>query len=104
MAKIQVDESFNGKTIQVSVGDIIEMQLNETPTTGYRWEFSQLNKNELELENEEFKIHQGTGIGGGGMKTFILKVVSKSNGYIKLENRQKWSGNVYEIFQLFYHQ
>jgi inhibitor of cysteine peptidase len=36
---IVVDQNHSGQTIDLSVGQVIELRLAENPTTGYRWAF-----------------------------------------------------------------
>jgi hypothetical protein len=33
-----ISESFDGKTVDLSVGQVIELRLKENPTTGFRWQ------------------------------------------------------------------
>ena len=35
---LQIDESQNGREIELVTGETIEIRLSENPTTGYRWE------------------------------------------------------------------
>ncbi len=102
MKTIRVDDSFNQKTIQLSVGDSIELQLEETPTTGYKWEIVQINTGQLEAIENTYSLDKEAGIGGGGVRTFRLHVLDKGNGQIVLENRQRWNNDVYKTFKLFY--
>lgn len=37
MAEIFVNETQNGASLRVGVGDILVIDLRENPTTGYRW-------------------------------------------------------------------
>ena len=36
---IVVDQSFAGRTLDLPVGQVMELRLAENPTTGYRWDF-----------------------------------------------------------------
>jgi inhibitor of cysteine peptidase len=100
MSTIQINSSFNGKRIQASAGDIIELQLDENPTTGFRWDVSQLDANILELNGDDFQIQSTTGVGGGGTRIFRFNVIGTGNGTVKLSNRQKWSGDEFETFEI----
>jgi inhibitor of cysteine peptidase len=33
-----ISESFDGKTVDLAVGQVIELRLKENPTTGFRWQ------------------------------------------------------------------
>ena len=99
MASIHLDESFNRQQIPVKPGDVIELQLEESPTTSYRWEISDVNNTGLEVLSSDYIPHETAGIGGGGIKIFHLKVI-KPGGQLKLENKQSWSRDVYKTFQV----
>ena len=102
MKTIRVDESFNLKTIQISTDDTIELQLDETPTTGYKWELQDTDKEDIQLLQEEYTLYEGAGIGAGGMKTIRFNILTNGKGKIVFENRQRWSKDVYRTFTLFY--
>lgn len=102
MKTIQVDDTFNQKTIPIATGDTLELRLDETPTTGYKWEIVQMNTNQVELIDSSYSLYQGAGIGGGGIRTFRLQVLDRGDGRLVLENRQSWSNDVYKTFTLFY--
>ena len=36
---ISVDQNFDGQTVDLPVGQVMELRLAENPTTGYRWTF-----------------------------------------------------------------
>ncbi|MEJ7829031.1 MAG: protease inhibitor I42 family protein [Segetibacter sp.] len=46
MTTVTLTENNNQKHIEIHVDDIIQIQLDETPTTGYRWEITELNTND----------------------------------------------------------
>lgn len=99
MASIPLNETFNGQKVTVQPGDIIELQLEENPTTGYIWETSGVDNSEFELMAADYALYSTAGIGGGGKRTFRFKVI-KPGGRLKLENKQSWSGDVYKIFEV----
>ena len=33
-----ISENYDGKTVNVTVGEVIELRLKENPTTGFRWQ------------------------------------------------------------------
>lgn len=102
MKKHQLNEDSNTKTIQVAQGETIELTLDESPTTGYRWEVSELDTQQIQLVEQHYTPHQEAGVGGGGTRTYRLKVLEKGSGRIALENRQRWEGDVYKTFSLRY--
>jgi inhibitor of cysteine peptidase len=102
MEKHRIDESFDAKTIQVAGGDTIELRLDESPTTGYRWEITEINKQQLHLSDQQYALREGVGMGGGGVRIFYLEVLHQGAGRIVLENRQRWEGDIYKTFCLYY--
>lgn len=102
MKKHQLSEDSNAKTIQVARGDTIELTLDESPTTGYRWEVSELDTQQIQLTEQHYTPHKEAGVGGGGARIYHLKVLDKGPGHIVFENRQRWEGDVYKTFSLRY--
>jgi len=102
MTTVTLTENNNQKHIEIHVDDIIQIHLDESPTTGYRWEITELNTNDMRVISQDFKLHSNSGVGGGGKKMIQLKVLRKVSGRIKLENRQPWSGDVYKRFEISY--
>lgn len=87
------------QTIQVSPGDTIELQLEENPTTGYSWAIENLAP-AFTVQQNDYELLSEAGIGGGGTRKVLLKVEGSGNGQIRLNNRQPWSGDVYQTFEL----
>jgi len=90
----------NSSGITAHKGDTIEVQLDETPTAGYSWEIDSLDNNILELQSSDYKLYEGAGVGGGGLRTMFFLVKNTGNGKIKLKNAQRWSGDVYKQFEI----
>ena len=102
MKKHHINEDSDSKTIQVAQGDTIELTLEESPTTGYRWEISEMDAQQIQLTDQHYTPHKEAGQGGGGIRTYHLKVLDKGPGQIALENRQRWEGDVYKTFSIRY--
>ncbi|UHG90293.1 protease inhibitor I42 family protein [Spirosoma oryzicola] len=102
MKTIQVTDSVSQETIAVAEGDQIELRLEENPTTGYRWEITQINNEQLTIVNNAYTLYESAGIGGGGIRTVHIHVLRVGTGQLVLENRQSWSNDVYKSFTLSY--
>jgi inhibitor of cysteine peptidase len=102
MATISLDENANGQMIRVAANDVIEINLDETPTTGYKWEISELDRQHFQLLSEDYKLYGGDAMGGGGIKKIQLKSIGSGSGCVRLENKQPWSGDVYKTFEFNY--
>lgn len=89
----------SGQSIRVSPGDTIELDLEENPTTGYSWAVEDMPSG-LTIQHSNYELLSGTGIGGGGRRKMLINVEQTSNGSLRLQNRQPWSGDVYQSFEL----
>lgn len=96
--KISGDD--NNKNIVVHNGDTIEIQLHETPTTGYSWEIAEVDTQVLRFQSSDYKIYDTAGLGGGGIRSMRFLVNGEGNGSIKLKNWRKWSGDIYQQFEI----
>lgn len=102
MRNIEINESFESELIKIEVGDTLTIKLPESPTTGYVWEVTELNEKEIDLVGQLYQISESSGIGGGGIKTFNLKVLKKATGRLRFENRRRWEAEAYKTFTLHY--
>lgn len=102
MATINLDESANGTSIHVAANDIVEISLDETPTTGYQWQVSELDKKHFQLVKEDYELFGGAAMGGGGTKKIQLRALASGQGAVRLQNIQPWSGDVYKTFEFTY--
>jgi predicted secreted protein len=89
----------NEQTLHVSPGDIIRLELEENPTTGYSWSSPETDSF-LSMMKNDYSLHQARGIGSGGMRTIEMKVEQSGSSSLQLKNWQRWSGDVYQTFQL----
>lgn len=90
----------NNQTITAQKGDIIHLQLEENPTTGYAWDIAQLDSNMLQLQSSDYKMNGNGAIGGGGMRDMVFIVSDTGTGRIHLQNKQRWSDDVYQQFDV----
>ena len=91
--------NHHGQTLQVSPGDSIELQLEENPTTGYSWTVEEMGPG-FHVQQNDYELFSGAGIGGGGRRKMIITVAQPGDGQIRLKNQQPWSGDVYQTFAL----
>jgi inhibitor of cysteine peptidase len=82
----------SGKTLEVSSGDILSIQLAENPTTGYRWTLQTPDEQILELQSLEFSP-ANSGIGAGGQRTFTLQAKSPGTAHLQLKEWRQWEGD-----------
>jgi len=84
-------KSNQGRTVEVHQGDSILIRLDESPTTGYRWEVHKINSSILEIQGSDYLMAHGvTDIGGGGTRTIRFRTKSNGEGLIQLRLRRAW--------------
>ena len=66
MDTLILSENNNQQHIEIAVDDIIQLQLDESPTTGYRWRIVNLDTHGIQVISEDFKINAHAGIGEAG--------------------------------------
>jgi len=89
MAEIRVGQADNGRTIAARVGDTIRIELEESPTTGYRWALSPVDAAIADLQGDSFQQH-GTGIGGAGTRVFRLAARSRASMDLEFRLARQW--------------
>jgi predicted secreted protein len=90
MSKIILNQNDRGKTVTAGMGDLIVIQLSENPSTGYRWEIDSVNATIIDLIDSTFSQVLGTGIGGGGTRTFVFTIRSIGTSKVSLSLRREW--------------
>ena len=80
----------NGKSIELSVGRSLTVELDESPTTGYVW----VNKtvgDVLILQNSDFLSKAALGIvGGNGLRTLRFVVSKRGEVLLLLKQMREW--------------
>jgi inhibitor of cysteine peptidase len=83
----------NCAVVDVKVSDVVEVSLDENPTTGYRWAMEGLDEAILGLEVQEFISSSDAGVGGGGSRTLCFRVISPGTASIILKKWREWDAN-----------
>jgi inhibitor of cysteine peptidase len=68
-------EGDSGTTVEVGVGQEIQVQLAGNPTTGYTWSLTGLDENFLQQQGEPDYKRDSDLIGAGGVYTFHFKAL-----------------------------
>lgn len=90
MAEIRLDMADTGRSRRAAPGDLVIVRLDETPTSGYRWEVGAFDPAVLESEGDDFAPSTGAGIGGGGTREFRFRVVGAGDSSLRLMQRRAW--------------
>jgi predicted secreted protein len=80
----------NGRSIELSVGRSLTVELDESPTTGYIW----VNKtvgDVLIIQNSDFSSKAALGIvGGNGLRTLRFVVSKRGEALLLLKQMREW--------------
>lgn len=80
---MKLSENDSGKTVEIHVGDELEVALPGNPTTGYTWEVSTLDSNVLKLDKTAF-VADGKAIGAGGIEVIKIHAIAAGECKVKL--------------------
>jgi inhibitor of cysteine peptidase len=75
------------------MGDTIAVQLDENPTTGFRWAPEQDNPDVLAPQPSEYTQAPGTGVGGGGRKRFVFEASKPGTCRLAFKLWREWEGD-----------
>lgn len=88
---VNVDSSYSGKQIEISVGQSLVVTLESNVTTGYSWSLAQ-NSDDSVLNNtgNEYIAPQSTLVGAGGKEEWTFKGLKKGTSTISMEYSRSW--------------
>ncbi|MFH7029559.1 MAG: protease inhibitor I42 family protein [Heteroscytonema crispum UTEX LB 1556] len=90
MSEILIEQSNQGRSVNVNQSDVIVIRLQENLTTGYQWEIGVIDSSVVEMLDSDYLPTSGTLIGGGGTRIFRFKAKSSGCGQIQLRLRRSW--------------
>jgi inhibitor of cysteine peptidase len=91
---INADKSYDGRSIELRVGDGVKLSLAENPTTGYRWEFVAKPEPFCVVVSNAYVADAGGAIGSGGAHEWGFRAVSAGTGTVSLAYRRPWEKDV----------
>jgi inhibitor of cysteine peptidase len=83
-------EKDNGGSVQVRRGAKITIELNENPTTGYRWMISSIDEAFLVPAGDDFVPSDQKSPGAGGLRRFFFHAKSAGSTALTLINKRAW--------------
>jgi predicted secreted protein len=86
---MRVDESANGGTVELTVGETLEIRLTENRTAGYRWQIEARAEPIGSLESDAYEAAAGPP-GRGGTRVLSFKAERPGDGEIRLAYRRPW--------------
>jgi inhibitor of cysteine peptidase len=91
---VKLAEKDSGGTVEMYVGDALEVVLKGNPTTGYMWEVASVDSAVLEQVGEaEFKTDRRAR-GSGGQITMRFEALKVGKIYLKLIHHRPFEKNV----------
>ena len=84
-----VDQSQSGQTLDLAVGQVIELRLAENPTTGYRWAFVTDGAPACAVVGDRFEGSNGPP-GQGGEHSWTIKGVQPGTCGIAMQYRRSF--------------
>jgi inhibitor of cysteine peptidase len=101
MGQILIDQDDNNKTFDAKLGDLIIITIKESPTTGYRWKLGRIDEGLVVMEDSKYHIDPDSRIGGGGTRTFTIRVRSPGTTKIQLTHQREWENSAINQFVVF---
>ncbi len=96
---VTIDQSQDGKTVTVRVGETFSVQVPENPTTGYRWHLQPIADSALHLSQDEFAGRQ-TGYGAGGTRHWTFQVGRPTTATLEFELRPPGGQTPEQVFRV----
>lgn len=84
----QVDESYNGKQIDLPTGETLEVSLPENKTTGFQWVLESSAKGVFSLVSDE--LEPGRLIGEPGIHRWLFRAERAGSDRIEMFYRRPW--------------
>ena len=82
--EVSVTEADNGKTIELSQGQVLLLTLDSNITTGYEWDIENNNDQILSLESKEYVAPDTELVGAGGQEVYRFECVGTGQGTLTL--------------------
>ena len=89
MPVLTIDETSNGQTLEATVGQTIEICLEENPTAGFRWQMAQAGGSVGPLLRDAFEPGRQAP-GQPGIHRWQFKVVAAGSAPVRFVYRRSW--------------
>ena len=84
-------ESACGSTIEIGVDEVFAVELEENPTTGYRWDFTA--DAGVDVVSSSYAVSAGGGVGGAGVRQFVFRAGTQGEFAIRGRLWRSWLGD-----------
>ena len=93
MADYTFSAKDNGASVEVQRGANIVIELNENPTTGYRWAITNIDEASLQPTGDEFVAPNDATPGAGGLRRFFFRTKRAGSTALTLINKRAWQSD-----------
>ena len=90
MATIELSQSDNGATRNATIGNEIEVTLEEIATSGYRWSVEEVDVAVLHQADDLYEPPQSGRPGASGVRRYRFRVVGAGTSPIRLALARSW--------------
>jgi inhibitor of cysteine peptidase len=84
-----IGDDFNGKTIDIGVGETVEIRLPENPTTGFRWDLTAKGEPACALLDDSFTPGAGPP-GASGRRSWTFQALRQGECEVELVYHRRW--------------
>lgn len=88
---MQIGEEANGRTLDLIVGETLDLILLENRSTGFRWELAPPGSPVATVERDSYEAATGPP-GRPGIHTWFFRAVEPGEGRFELAYRRSWEG------------
>ena len=87
-----LNESANGKTIELRVGEVVRVRLHSNPTTGFGWEFRAPENGVIALDKNVFvpPENKNNMCGVPGAHELVIRAVKSGRAELRGVYRRPW--------------
>ncbi|MCW3474146.1 protease inhibitor I42 family protein [Limobrevibacterium gyesilva] len=88
---LTIAEAASGQTVDLPVGQVIELRLQENPTTGFRWHFEKRGEPVCKLADDFLERPEGATVPGqGGTHVWRIEGVQPGTCDMALAYTRAW--------------
>ncbi|MEC1414924.1 protease inhibitor I42 family protein [Bacillus safensis] len=94
-----IEEKDSGRDFHVNIGDILQLNLEENPSTGYIW-LEEFQAHKIVLLKKEERVLDTISIGGTNKHIWLYEVIKDGQGMLKLHYQRPWLNEPIKSFKV----
>ncbi len=91
--QLKLKENSNGKEIELDIGQQFTVELQENPTTGYRWRLTSSGGPVCSIVSDFF-VASSHHVGSAGVHEWLFHVVSRGSAAVEMRLAREWDQSV----------